>query len=140
MANVTYQLGQGDEARPQTQSGIEGAADVHVASGMVGINPTVNLVRIGVSSSASDATITTGGTAQNIFAGLVPTNGFAIYNPDSTNDLWISDSATALTNGLGSIRVASNGGWYETPVGYKPNHSVSIVGAVTGQKITARSW
>lgn len=85
-------------------------------------------------------TITTGGTAQNLFGGTVPSNGFAIYNPDPTNDLWVSDSATALANGLGSIRVVANGGGYETPAGYRPLGTVSIVGAVTGQKITARRW
>ncbi|MGB9154222.1 MAG: hypothetical protein WCD70_14170 [Alphaproteobacteria bacterium] len=85
-------------------------------------------------------TITTGGTAQNLFAGATPTNGFGIYNPDPVNDLWISDSTTAVANGTGSIRVAANGGGYETPAGYKPIGAVSVVGAVTSQKITARRW
>ena len=85
-------------------------------------------------------TITTGGTAQNLFGGTTPANGFAIYNPDPSNDLWISDSTTAAANGTGSVRCASNGGGYETPPGYRPVGVVSIVGAVTGQKITARRW
>ena len=85
-------------------------------------------------------TLTTGGTAQNLFGGVVPTNGFAIYNPDPVNDLWVSDSATAFANGVGSIRVFANGGGYETPVGCRPLGAVSIVGATAGQKITARRW
>ena len=93
-----------------------------------------------MTASAGDTTITTGGTAQNLFGGATPTDGFAVYNPDPTNDLWVSDSATAAANGLGSIRVAANGGGYETPPGYNPIGAVSIVGAVTGQKITARAW
>ena len=85
-------------------------------------------------------TITAGGTAQTLFSSIVPVNGFAIYNPDPVNDLWVSDSTTALANGTGSVRVPANGGWYETPKGYSSVGAVSIVGAVTGQKITARRW
>lgn len=89
-----------------------------------------------------DTTITTGGTAQILFGGKQPTNGFGIYNPDPSNDLWVSDSTTAAANAAGSIRVPANGGWYETPnvVLAKPLGKISIVGAVTGQAITARSW
>ncbi|MFA4994205.1 MAG: hypothetical protein WC521_02750 [Bdellovibrionales bacterium] len=94
------------------------------------------------SNTATDAsgTITTGGTAQTLFGGIVPSNGFAVYNPDATNDLWISDTVTALANGTGSIRVVANGGGFETPPFCKPCGVVSIVGATTGQKFTARRW
>ena len=85
-------------------------------------------------------TITTGGIAQNLFNGIKPANGFAIYNPDASNDLWISDSTTAVANGTGCIRVAANGGGYETPTYVRPVGIVSIVGASTGQKIPAKSW
>jgi hypothetical protein len=84
--------------------------------------------------------ITTGGTAQNLFSGATPTNGFEVCNPDASNDLWISDTTTAVANGQGSIRVAANGGSYTTPPGYRPIGAVSVVGASTGQKITARRW
>lgn len=85
-------------------------------------------------------TIASGGTAQTLFGGATPSNGFAIYNPDSTNDLWVSDSTTAAANGQGSLRVPANGGSYETPGSYKPIGAVSVIGAVTSQKITARRW
>lgn len=85
-------------------------------------------------------TITTGGTAQNLFGGTAPTNGYAICNPDPSNDLWISDSTTAAANGQGSIRVVANGGYYATEPGQKPMGAVSVYGAATGQKITARRW
>ncbi|MDX2027720.1 MAG: hypothetical protein SFW62_03690 [Alphaproteobacteria bacterium] len=94
----------------------------------------------GVPGADGSASIATGNTAQNLFSGAVPVNGFAVYNPDAVNDLWISDSATAVANGQGSLRVAANGGGYETPPGYKPIGAVSIIGASTGQKITARRW
>ncbi len=85
-------------------------------------------------------TITSGGTAQNLFGGRTPKNGFEICNPDPTNDLWVSDSTTAAANGTGSYRVVAGGGTYTTPYYYKPVGPVSIVGAVTGQKVTARFW
>lgn len=97
-------------------------------------------VAIGAAGADGSTTVATGGTAQNLFSGATPSNGFSIYNPDPTNDLWVSDSATAAANGQGSVRVFANGGGYETPPGYKPLGAVSIVGAVTGQKITARRW
>lgn len=86
------------------------------------------------------STITTGGTAQNLFGGIIPNNGFAIYNPDASNDLWISDSSTAVANGTGSIRITANGGGYETPANYRPCGVVSVIGSVTGQKFTAKWW
>lgn len=127
MANVTYQIDTiTDQAVPQTSTG--GAANVSITSG------------IGSSASSADTNITSGGTAQSLFSGETPTNGWAIYNPDAANDLLVSDSVTAAANGQGSIKVAANGGGYETPPGYKPSHAVSIIGAVTGQKITACRW
>jgi hypothetical protein len=94
----------------------------------------------GANGVDGSTTITTGGTAQNLFSGATPTNGFAIYNPDASNDLWVSDSTTSAANGTGSVRVQANGGGYETPPGYKPIGAVSVFGATTGQKITARRW
>lgn len=84
-----------------------------------------------------DATITTGGTAQNICGGTVPVNGFDIYNPDASEACWVSDSTTAAANASGSIYVAALGK-YETPQGYKPIGVVSIVCATTGHKLTIR--
>jgi hypothetical protein len=84
--------------------------------------------------------IVTGTTAQYLFAGQYADNGFAIHNPDATNDLWVSDTTVAAVNGQGSIRVPANGGAYITPYGYRPPGAISIVGPVTAQKITARKW
>lgn len=86
-------------------------------------------------------TIAAGGTAQPLFGGAIPATGFAIYNPDPDNDLWINDGGgNAAIAGAGSIRIPANGGGYETPADMVPWASVSIVGAVTGQKFTARRW
>ena len=116
-----------------------GTASVATISGFALLlqSSAANPSNTGVDGSS---TIVTGGTAQSLFGGVVPTNGFAVYNPDPNNDLWISDSATAVANGVGCIRVVANGGGYETPVGCRPLGAVSIVGGVTAQKITARRW
>ena len=85
-------------------------------------------------------TITAGGTAQNLFGGVTPYSGFKITNPDPVNDLWASDSTTAVANGTGSTRIAANGGYWATEPGERPLGAVSVIGAVTGQKITAKRW
>ena len=43
-------------------------------------------------------TIAVGGVSQDLFAtlpGKVPVNGFEVINPDPTEDMWITDSASA---------------------------------------------
>ena len=85
-------------------------------------------------------TITTGGVAQTLFNGKIPPNGFEICNPDANEDLWVANGTTASPNGIGSYRVAANGGTYTTPVGYGPIGVVSIIGTTTGHKITAKGW
>jgi hypothetical protein len=85
-------------------------------------------------------TITTGGTAQILCGGVVPKTGFKITNPDPAQDLWASDVGTAMANGMGSTRIAANGGYWALEPGEKPLGAISIVGAVTGQKITAKRW
>lgn len=94
-----------------------------------------------VSSPTLDGstTITSGGTAQTLFGGVTPAHGFGVYNPDASEDLWISDTTTAAANGLGSICVVAKGG-YETPPGRRPLGPVSIIGTTTGHKITAHAW
>ncbi len=103
---------------------------------------SVNVIISATGDPASDGsgTITSGGTAQTLFGGATPTNGFGVYNPDLTEDLWISLFTTAAIASSGSIRLAANGGWYETPPDMKPSNSVSIIAATTGHKFTADRW
>ena len=103
-------------------------------------NPKIPLEPMMYPGSDGSGTITTGGTAQNLFGGVAPLHGFAIYNPDATNDLWINDAGAAAVATAGSIRVAANGGSYVTPDFYIPVGPVSIVGATTGGKYTAKQW
>jgi len=92
-------------------------------------------------SVATDAssTITTGGAPQNVFGATIPTNGWAVYNPDASETLWVSDTTTAAPNAVGSIPVFAGSG-YETPPGRKPIAAVSIVAATSGHKFTASRW
>jgi hypothetical protein len=84
-------------------------------------------------------TITTGGTAQNLFSGTVPTNGYLVANPNASDALWICEGGTAAVNGAGSIEIAAGANW-NTPSGYKPFGVVSILGPNTADKFTARRW
>lgn len=89
---------------------------------------------------AGDTTVVAGGVAQYLYGGRILSNGFAVYNPDATHDLWVSSTQVAAPNGLGSIRVAANGGGYETPPGYHPAGPLSVYGYVTGQNVTSVGW
>ncbi len=95
---------------------------------------------IGTTGFSGDAKITTAGTAQFLFGNNVPPNGFRISNPHATQELWISDSTIAAPNAQGCERLAPNGGWYETPPGYKPVGSVSVYSVLVNHPITARGW
>jgi hypothetical protein len=91
-------------------------------------------------SQDGSTTITAGGTAQDLFSGNTPANGWAVFNSDASEALWVSDSHTAAANGTGSIYIPPLGG-YETPHrGYRPIQRVSLIGATTGHKFTARKW
>ncbi len=90
------------------------------------------------SSLALDGVIVEGGVAQLLWKTPSP-HGWAVYNPSSTDGLWISSSVTAAPNAAGCIYVPPLGG-YETPVGYHPVGCISIWGETTGAPFTARGW
>ena len=98
--------------------------------------PVVNTAA--VAASDGSGTVATGGSAQTLFGGIVPTNGFLVQN-NSAAALWISDVGAASAGGA-SIQLAANGDTFATPSGYKPAGAVSLYGAVTGQAFTARRW
>ena len=116
------------------------AATNGVKSVRVG-NPPANAltVTIGKAATAGDVAVTAGGTAQTLFSGATPPNGWKVANPDPAEDLWVSDSTTAAPNGQGSYRVPA-GAIITTEPGERPVGPVSVYGASTGHIITARSW
>ena len=98
--------------------------------------PVVNTA--GGAASDGSGTVATGGSAQTLFGGVVPTNGFLVQN-NSSAALWISDVGTAAAGGA-SIQLSANGGTFATPSGYKPAGAVSLFGGTTGQAVAARRW
>ena len=98
--------------------------------------PVVNTA----ASAASDGsgTVAAGASAQSLFGGVVPANGFIVHN-NSSAALWVSDVGTAAA-GRASIQIAANGGVFATPSGYKPAGAVSLYGMTTGQAFAARRW
>jgi hypothetical protein len=94
--------------------------------------------------TTTNTTITTGGTAQTLWASGVVVNGYEICNPNATDVLWVNDAGSAaLANGAGSIELTAAGSaaqCYRTPTLGFPASAVSIVGPTTGDKVTARRW
>ena len=111
------------------------AQGVSAAVGPQNPLPVVNTAA--ATASDGSGTLATGGSAQTLFGGIVPVNGFLVQN-NSSAVLWISDVGVASANGA-SIQLAANGGIFATPSGYKPAGAVSLFGA-TGQLFAARRW
>jgi hypothetical protein len=101
-------------------------------------NPLPVTNTAGAAASDGSGTVATGGSAQTLFGGIVPANGFLVQN-NSSAALWISDVGAASAGGA-SIQLAASGGLFTTPSGYKPAGTVSLFGATTGQAFTARRW
>jgi hypothetical protein len=101
-------------------------------------NPLPVINTAGAVASDGSGTVATGGSAQALFGGIVPVNGFVVQN-NSGAALWISDVGIASAGGA-SIQIAANGGVFATPSGYKPAGAVSLYGATTGQAFAARRW
>ena len=125
-------------------TGVPVAAIVAASNGLKSVRvgaPASNPVpvSIGRTASSGDTPIVVGGTAQALFAGATPANGWKVANPDVAEDLWVSDTTTAAPNGQGSYRIPA-GGIVTTEPGEKPGGPVSIYGATTGHIVTARSW
>lgn len=101
-------------------------------------NPLPVINTAGSTASDGSGTLAAGGSAQNLFGGIVPVNGFLVQN-NSSAVLWMSDVGSASAGGA-SIQLAANGGTFATPSGYKPASAVSLFGATTGQAFAARRW
>ena len=109
-----------------------------VASPVGPQNPLPVINTAGNAAVDGSGTVATGGSAQTLFGGAVPANGFLVQN-NSSAALWVSDVAAAA-NGGASIQIAANGGVFATPSGYKPAGPVSLWGGTTGQAFAARRW
>jgi hypothetical protein len=97
--------------------------------------PVINTA--GSAAIDGSGTVSSGGTAQALFGGVLPVDGWLVANNSSTA-LYVSDVGTA-TSGGASIPIAP-GVVFATPSGYKPAGPVSLYGATTGQAFAARRW
>jgi hypothetical protein len=129
-----------------TQTDVAGnLVPVHASAAMSGgiatpVGPTAPLPVINAAGGAAadgSGTVVSGGTAQSLFAGVVPVNGYLVAN-NSSAILYVSDVGTANAGGA-SIPVPS-GTVFVTPSGYKPAGAVSLYGNATGQAFAARRW
>jgi len=129
-----------------TQSDVAGnLVPVHTPAAMVGgvatpVSPTAPLPVINTGGAAGvdgSGTVTSGGTAQTLFGGIVPSNGYLVAN-NSSDTLYVSDVGVA-TSGGASIPIPA-GAVFMTPSGYRPAGAVSLWGSTTGQAFAARSW
>lgn len=93
----------------------------------------------GHAATDGSTTIATGGTAQDLFSGATPSNGWIVSNPNASGIIWVSDTTTAAANATGSTPCYP-GGSVMNPAGRIPAGAVSVVHADTGAKITASSW
>ena len=109
-----------------------------VSSAVGAQNPLPVINTAGNVAGDGSGTVATGGSAQMLFGGIVPVNGFLVQN-NSSNALWISDVGMASAGGA-SLQLAANGGLFTTPSGYKPAGAVSLYGGTTGQAFAARRW
>ncbi|HWB50190.1 MAG TPA: hypothetical protein VG651_13850 [Stellaceae bacterium] len=109
-----------------------------VASPVGPANPLPVINTAGSAAVDGSGAVAAGGSAQTLFGGAVPVNGFLVQN-NSSAALWVCDAGTA-SNGGASIQLAANGGLFASPAGYKPAGAVSLYGATTGQVFAARRW
>jgi hypothetical protein len=130
-----------------TQSDIAGALVVaHVPATVVagiatpisGTNPMPVEPVAGAPAIDGSGSISLGGTAQTLFGGITPVNGFLVANNAASDTLYISDVSTAIAGGA-SIPIKP-GTVFATPPGYKPAGPVSIYGATTADAYAARRW
>lgn len=132
---------------PVTEANLESAIGTNadatwtgsgIASAIAALKSIAIRNGVGASVQSGSGTISVGSSAQNLFAGQIPVNGYLVQN-NSSGLLYINDLGTASASGT-SIQLAANGGTFITPPGYGPPGVVSIFGATSGQAFAARRW
>lgn len=119
-------------------------------SGTLTVNPQVGGVALSATNpnpttsgqfarTDKSGTITTGGTAQDVFAAAAAIHGFYFQNL-STSAMYIRDDGTTASAGAGSILVPANGGYYESPPLSTPTSKLSVFCATTSAAFTSKVW
>jgi hypothetical protein len=127
------------------QSVDQSLAIVHVPAALVNnvatpTSPTAPLPTYnpGKAVTAEGGTVGVGGTAQSLFGGTVPVNGYLVSNLHTTEVMYLNDAGVATTTGA-SVPVPPMV-TFVTPSGYKPPGAVSLMAATTGHAYSARRW
>ena len=108
-----------------------------IATPVSTISPLPVINSAGSPAIDGSGTVVAGGTAQMLFGGITPTNGWLVAN-NSSGTLYVSDVGSATTGGA-SIPIPA-GSLFATPSGYNPAGPVSLYGATAGQAYAARRW
>lgn len=90
-------------------------------------------------SSYAEVSITTGGTAQNLFGGVAPVNGYEVIN-NSPSPCWWREGGTATGVAPSTQLAGGPGVSYKTPFGYKPQGIVNVYCSDTSHSLTTRGW
>ena len=139
------------DANTTTQSLATGAdssgnlVPIHAPAIFVGgvATPISTMTPLPVTNSAGSPAVDgsgmvqTGGSAQSLFGGIIPSNGWLVAN-NSSDPLYVSDVGLATPGGA-SIPISA-GNVFATPSGYKPAGGVTLYGNTTGQVYAARRW
>lgn len=95
----------------------------------------------GTPVDATNLTITAGGTQQNVFAAN-PSRRYLIIQNLSTDELWVNFGANATADkpslALAPASGTTPGGSIEYAGSYIPTSTVTIIGATTGSKFSAK--
>lgn len=111
----------------------------------VTLAPGTTIVITGNTSTNSSGTITAGGTAQVLFSGTIPVNGFKVAIPVALANLtsfvcFVSDTTTTPSaTSAGSYPVYA-GGSFVTEGGQKPIGAVYLNCPTTGTTFSAQRW
>lgn len=85
--------------------------------------------------------ITTGSTAQTLFAANTARKGFYIQNLSTTASLFFNQTGSAaVTTGAGASLTLLPLGYYESPQSGATDAVISINGPVTAQRFAAAQW
>lgn len=105
--------------------------------------PIAVTASVSVTPTNCSGSITTGGTAQQLFAASATRHFYQIQNDDITRveNLGISEvTATPVVGAAGTWTLSSLTGSYTSPLHYVPNTAIFIVGATTGHTFTCVTW
>lgn len=152
-ATLTYSAG---STKPQyvDATGKACAAAAAAATGATAANQTLAntkldtlhtdmLARPGAATAADGSTTqTAGGTAQALFSGATPANGWKVAIPAASPGAvcWVSDTTTTPSATTAGSYPAFAQGQYATEPGERPSGPVYVNCPTTGMPISAKRW